>query len=304
MTNKILAAGSVALMGAGALVGATPAFAYTEAECGAAPAGGGINYEDGYCEVYFSDAGSHTWEVPSNASELWALLIGGGGGASGRVAYSEGYAGGGGDVQFFDLSDLEPGTAIDVFTGAGGASVDDSNDPGDDGEASEIETATDLWVADGGLGNSGGGIWGYCAPDGDYSTYVGQGPSYFDDELPVPSGGVCTSGTPGVLPLDDPDAPEIFSDIDWELGKGGDIITSGPGNSGEGFGADVFVNTETSEVGHEAYGEDGIVVFRWIPTGGLASTGVNTVPMGALAAGMLVAGGAGLAIARRARRSK
>jgi len=303
VTNKFLAAGSVALMGAGSLLGAaTAANAFTAAECDGEFEAGYWNYTEGYCEVGFGTAGEHSWTTPAKYSELWVLLVGGGGGASGDTEFDNGYAGGGGDVQFFDLSDLAPGTELTLQTGAGGESVADSTNFASDGEDSWVESTTETWNAQGGLGNSGAGgqwLWGYCSAWG----YVGQGPSYFDDGIPVPADLPCDTGAPGYVPSEESDTPAIFDDINYELGAGGDVVVEGYGYS-PGVGAHVFSDVDLNTVGLNEYGQDGLVVFRWIPTGALASTGVDAAPMSVLAAGMLVAGGVGLAIARRSRRSQ
>ncbi len=288
-------------MGAGSLLGAaTAANAFTAAECDGEFEAGYWNYTDGYCEVGFGTAGEHSWTTPAKYSELVAMLVGGGGGASAilsDVSWDTGYAGGGGDVVFVDLTEFDPGTELDVFVGGGGVSTTDGSLAAD-GEDSWLETGSSRWEASGGLGNDDfSWTWGWCG-----AGFVGQGPSYFDDGLPMPADEFCGPGAPGYLPSEESDAPQIFDDIIVEVAPGGDVVSSGSGNQVEGAGADVFV-AGPLEASTDDAGEHGLIVFRWIPSD-LASTGVDAAPLGIAAAGMLVAGGVGLAIARRSRRSQ
>jgi len=304
MTNKLLAAGSVALMGAGTLLGATAANAFTVAECESAPSAGLPTAYDNYCEVAFLEGGDeYTFTTPAEYSDMWVMLVGAGGGASGNND-GNGYAGGGGDVQFFDLSEVDPGTDLDLEVGLGG-STNTNNDASGEGGESWVQLPLSRLAADGGDNNNGFGVgWGYCAPPGvslGYVAYVGQGPSYFDAGITVPNGGECGDGAPGYVPSEESDTPEIFGDLEFEIGAGGDVIAGGSELPSYGEGANVLVGL--SEVTMNGAGGDGLVVFRWTPNE-LASTGVDAAPLGIAAAGMLVAGGVGLAIARRSRRSQ
>jgi hypothetical protein len=298
VTHKLIAAGSVALLGAGSLLGATAANAFTVADCGATPAGGFIDHTDGHCQLGFP-AGEYTWTTPANSSELWGLLIGGGGGASSDLSPSpdSGYAGGGGEVEFVDLTELDAGTELDILTGAGGLSTIDGSRAAD-GEPSVLTAGSQVWTVAGGVGNDDfSWSWGWCG-----AGLVGQGPSYFDDGLPEPADEFCGPGAPGYIPTEELDTPGIFSNVTFEIAPGGDVLLDGIGNQVEGSGADVFVDSLTQNATTDPKGDDGGIIFRWIP-GDLASTGVDAAPLGIAAAGMLVAGGVGLAIARRARRS-
>ncbi|MFM6968242.1 MAG: hypothetical protein ACKOWN_04865 [Microbacteriaceae bacterium] len=308
MSNKILAAGSVALMGAGSLLfGATPANAFGSDECGLAPGDGSIRYTDGYCSLTFDEAGDHTWTVPSNASEVWAFIVGAGGGASGRVNVGEGYAGGGGDVQFYDLSDEAAGTELDIYVGAGGTSVSDATTAAESGEDSSIDVGTDSWSAEGGAGNEAGGswLWGFCGAS-DFLIYAGEGTSYFPGDLTAPSGDACINGVPGYLPSEELDTPDIFSDYDYTVGQGGGVVPVGWTANQAGTGANVYYDDDTDTLTMDEAGSDGLVIVRWIPTGALASTGVDANSIG-MTAGALSLGGIALAVvaaARRARRNK
>ena len=97
MTNKILAAGSVALVGAGSLLGATAAQAYTEADCGTEPTGAFLSLiNDDICSLTFNSTSDTDWTIPAGIDRLAAVLVGGGGGSVSFVG--GGYAGGGGEV--------------------------------------------------------------------------------------------------------------------------------------------------------------------------------------------------------------
>ena len=196
MTHKILAAGSVALMGAGALVGASPAFAYTftDADCDAL-AGPNImssvdtsnpNFDAVCTQIAFGPS-DVTFTPPANLEELQVAIIGGGGGAS-HDAY--GYGGNGGGVMFID--GLEPTQSFVVTIGDGG-------DPGQDGENTVLTAGTDVYSATG--GDAGANNYTYSGNDwesslaSDNNSWHGAG-----------AAGDATADGPGDgRDLDDPD---------------------------------------------------------------------------------------------------
>ena len=290
MTNKILAAGSVALMGAGALVGAAPAQAYTDADCAIDDSNfmtGLVGDSTTLCYAIGLGASEYTFTAPEGTTAVEAILGGAGGGAG---TYGYGYGGNAGEILF--INDLDPADTLEITVGAGGASSD--NNTGSAGEDSILSSSTDDYTAlggDGGLydeGQSGSGY--YYAITNDGWTQHGAGAA----------GDASADGPGDGWLLNDPDlvgADNAMWPGPWETVYG----SGGNGNTDDGHnwsdGGDTFGSTFQS-------GEDGFVLIHYELGTPLASTGVNTVPMGALAAGMLVAGGAGLAIARRARRSK
>jgi hypothetical protein len=299
MTNKILAAGSVALMGAGALVGATPAQAYTDADCGL----DGTDYIgglfDGTTDVCWAIAlgpGDYTFTAPANTVALEAVLGGAGGGAG---SYGYGYGGNGGEIVFID--ELEPTQTLEISLGAGGdGGAGGPLTAGADGEDSTIDNGVDIYTAHGGSG-------------GEYvSGASGSGNAYgiASDEWTQNGGGAKTAGTADAAGVGyDLHDPELVG-ADNPLFPGDYVSIYGSGGSGSesdghnwGYGGDASYDAGSDTWTLED-GESGFAYITYKLGTPLASTGVNTVPMGALAAGMFVAGGAGLAIARRARRSK
>ena len=124
MSNKILAAGSVALMGAGSFMGAAPANAFTVDDCGTVPDGAFVSLLDGdVCSLTFIASSDTDWAVPSGIERLAAVLVGGGG--RGVNDTSCGYGGGGGEVVY--VSDVDPADVVDISVGIGGNPVDDSD---------------------------------------------------------------------------------------------------------------------------------------------------------------------------------
>jgi hypothetical protein len=297
MTNKILAAGSVALMGAGSLLGATAANAFTVADCGDAPTGGVVSVQGDYCQLYFANDGDYEWSIQDGATDVWALLVGAGGGAGGRVSFNEGYAGNGGDVEYQDLADAASSDLV-ITVGTGGQSYPLSVDTGSGGENTTLSDGTTTWTTNGGAGNGPGPAnWGFC---NGFSVYMGEGDSYLTAE---PEGdAACEGGAPGLNPSTDPDAPDAWSGFDEMLGNGGGVFINAARGQDIGQGASVYYTVSPESTTMDDAGENGFVGIRWIS--GLASTGVDAAPLGIAAAGMLVAGGVGLAIARRARRSQ
>ena len=292
MTHKILAAGSVALMGAGSLLGASAAQAYTEADCGAQPDSALTSLVgDDICQVTYYIPGEFTWDVPSGVDQIAAIVIGGGAGSSAGVV---GYGGGAGEVEFYNNVVLQGEDSVSVTVGSGGDSA--VGGWGDDGEDSVLSDAGNTVVASGGHGDGTSGS-GYSSTTaaGRADTYGGGAKNGATDQ--GPGEGFLTSET-GFAPASDLFPENVDSMV---LGQGGSGV-SVPTEGGYGWGGSSNGTSDLED------GYDGAVIFRWfIPEAAstpLASTGVDAAPMGIAAAGMLVAGGVGLAIARRARRSK
>jgi hypothetical protein len=285
-------------MGAGSFLGASAANAFTVADCGDAPVGGVVTVEGDYCQLYFANDGNYEWSIPDGATDVWALLGGAGGGAGGRVAFNIGYGGNGGDVVYQDLTNVSSAD-LAITVGDGGASNSISDDDGSDGEDTVLSDGTTTWTAAGGDGNGSSWNWGFC---GSYSAYMGEGDSFFNTTAD-PEGGVpCVGGAPGLNPSTDPDAPDAWAGFAEMLGNGGGVFVDEAHGQDIGQGASVYYTASPESTTMDGAGENGFLGIRWVS--GLASTGVDAAPLGIAAAGMLVAGGVGLAIARRARRSQ
>ena len=292
MTHKILAASSVALMGAGSLLGATAAQAYTSADCGTQPIEAVTEIVDGnICQVTFNIPDDYLWYTPEGVDHISAIIIGGGAAAS-TLGY--GYGGGAGEVYFSDnVYPVDEGF-VALQVGAGGTAVGGGDQ---DGEDSILEDSANFIVASGGLANGTSGS-GYTA--GTYSdgwTTFGGG---------AKNGGTSTEPGEGFLTSEtgfDPASDLFPANVDnLILGRGGSGLEL-PDQGGYGWGGSADGGGDIED------GYDGAVIFRWfVPESAsntpLASTGVDAAPMGFAAAAMLVAGGVGLAIARRARRTK
>ena len=284
MTNKILAAGSVALMGAGALAGATPATAVTAADCGTFD-GATVTLLDGkICDVVFDVPGEYSFKAPAGVTALEGVMIGAGAGGLGYDDGSTvvGYGGHAGEIAFYD--GVSTTTDWIVYVGMGGPAA--------------YSTAYNSVV--GNLGESSGltldvpgdypGAQGYEGPDDD-GPYNAEGANTGNPDI--------TSGfllsDPALVGANNPLWPAVSGELEYGVGGSG-----GPGR--DPFG-NVTAGSGGNANGDEGQdGGDGMVVLRYLAPG-LASTGVDAAPMGIAAVGMLVAGGIGLAIARRARRS-
>ncbi len=289
MNNKFLATGSVALMGAGSLLGASAAQAYTDADCGEQSGMFITGLYEGTENVCFSvafGAGDYTFQAPEGSTAVEVVLSGSGGGAS-TAGY--GYAGGGGEVLFIDDLDITAEFSISLGEGGGNAA---------DGGDSTITDGTTTHTARGGeaSGASGNGNASYVLGDG--YTKHGAG-----------SGGDATADGPGVGQfLNDP----AFVGVDNPLWPASDESQYGAGGSGTqleddnwGNGGDAFYDgTSWTLEG----GRDGNIEVRYqlADTTPLASTGVDANAIG-MTAGALGLGGVALAVvaaARRARRVK
>jgi hypothetical protein len=190
------------------------------------------------------------------------------------------------------INDLDPADTLEITIGAGGAASD--NNTGNAGEDSVLSSSTDDYTAfggDGGLyleGQSGSGYSYAITSDG----WTQHGAGAAEDASADGPGAGWTFDDAALVGADNAMWPGPLSSV---YGAGGNGTTDDDDNWSNG--GDTYGGTFED-------GEDGFVEIHYVLGAPLASTGVNTVPMGALAAGMLVAGGAGLAIARRARRSK
>lgn len=300
--NRSLAAVAT-LAVAGVLSVATPASALSLANCGTVEWPANMSVHGSVCELKFPDGGDYSWTVRNGASDMYAMLIGGGGGAIVDVFAPTpyGFAGSGGEVVYVDLTSATGGSVIDATVGAGGASGGSPTSGGD----TVLSIGGVDYTADGGVaGDQLGTAFGYCNPGfaGNYGEGVGAGVA----GTPA-SGGACTGGQPGINPSTDPSAPAVFSDDDTEYGHGGGISSDGSGivyTKGSG-GSMSYSNTYGD-------GSSGYIVIRFAFSNSagsssgdkLAETG-NSVPVPALTLGSLAAIAVGVVatVARRSRRT-
>ncbi|MEY4477407.1 MAG: hypothetical protein RJA31_911 [Actinomycetota bacterium] len=230
----------------------------------------------GVCGVEFTEAGDYTFNAPSGITKLHAVVAGGGSAAWSALGL---YAGGGGDVQFFDVTDFDE--PLELTVGAGG-----------DADVNEGEDS----VLNGSV-VSGGGSTGFSGNGNDpvnASNQFGSGGGSAGDAVSLGVGG------PGVTPSEVAGDSVLFPEIDGEpeLGTGGSSITdssqtidSAPDDPGHGG------NVTTELTGDN--GNDGAVYLRWpAPADSLASTGFDATS-GIAAAGAVAAGAAILVATRR-----
>lgn len=308
---------SIAFTGAGALGMAalsvvSPAAAASVAGCGDEPAGGSLTRTGDVCQLDFTTPGAYAWTVPSGLTGLYAVLVGGGGGAFANGSDS-GYSGSGGEVVYSDLTLAQAGAAVSVtvgFAGVTGASAPTA------GSSSSVTVAVPA-IAATALGGIAGGFFtpSYCVADGNFSTYVGNGNGAGGDQA-GPGGDDCaTSASPGVRPSADADsnalaALPIFSSLTTEFGAGGRVLVSpqtlpaAPSLVGTGVGASALYVAPSTVPLADAAGGSGRVIFRYAATdSGLAATGstAEVLPAAGFAAGLGLIGAMMLAFSRRRR---
>lgn len=272
MSNKVLAAGSVALMGAGSLLGASAAQAATVADCGTYD-GATVTLIDGnLCDVVFDVPGEYSFTAPAGVTALEAVLIGGGAGSvkdSVTDPASEtprfGY---GGWVAHFEYADLTED--VDVIVGAGG---------------------TVTYIVDGETVTQG---------DGGENSYFGS--DFAEGEDYTTQWNLdAYSGDPLSDPYEVGENNPLFPAIDGEpnLAFSGQIYENAGDCPNPAYGSGGSVCGTTYEEG-----ADGAVVIRYnTPTADLASTGVDANSIG-IAAGALGLGGVALAIVAAVRRAR
>jgi hypothetical protein len=275
MSEKLLAAGSVTLMAAGSLLGASAAQAATVADCGTHP-GATVSLINGtICEVVYDTVGEHSFNPPAGITAFEAVLIGGGAGSEktlvtedpGYLAQSVGY---GGWMEHYVYEDF--GGAYDVYVGAGGTyeeRIDTNAVPAITGGESGEDSALGENIA----GGSNGRI-----------------DDYFSDNFGL--------GTTLSELVDDPNP--LFPVIPGEpyLSVTGDIFA----NAGDcptlvyGSGGNICGTTYQD-------GASGAVFIRWALPSKLASTGVDASSIG-IGAGALLAGGVALGAVAAVRRAR
>jgi hypothetical protein len=275
MSEKLMAAGSVTLMAAGSLLGASAAQAATVADCGTHP-GATVSLINGtICEVVYDTVGEHSFNPPAGITAFEAVLIGGGAGSAKTLvteqpdylAQSVGY---GGWMEHYVYEDF--GGAYDVYVGAGGTyeeRIDTNAIPVYTGGESGEDSALGENIA----GGSNGRI-----------------DDYFSDNFGL--------GTTLSELVDDPNP--LFPVIPGEpyLSVTGDIFA----NAGDcptlvyGSGGNICGTTYQD-------GASGAVFIRWALPAKLASTGVDASAIG-IGAGALLAGGVALGAVAAVRRAR
>jgi hypothetical protein len=315
-------------IGLAALSFASPASAVTVAGCGDEPVGATLTNTSGVCELDFATAGGFSWTVPTDITSLYAVLVGGGGGA--YFSGNNGYAGSGGVVNYSDYSSIAAGTTATVTVGAGGSST--AVGTGSTGGTTSVDFGTSV-SAMGGIGSEDF-MSNYCLPGGTSFSLVGPGDGAGGAAVNADGGNCAVAYGPSVNPSTDVDsasAPALaaFSSLDTEFGAGGtveiapDALPSASDLIGTGNGASVLVAASLSSVtSADATGGSGRVVFRFTTetsadSGGgegdsgsgtdaasdaaLAKTGTDVLAPVALLSALGIAGVALLALARRRR---
>ena len=155
---------------------------------------------------------SGSFIVPADVHEISAVCIGGGGGGNGGE--DGGGGGAGGDLRWGIKIPVTPGETLTVTVGAGGAGIEDGDDPAESGGITGIyRSATPLLVAAGGAGGTASADVGSLPPQ------KPQNGTSTPINLPLVGGGLGGRGG-------------------WEQGRqqagggGGAAGYSGPGGSG------------------------------------------------------------------------
>ena len=247
--------GFTALVSTSILGSVTAANAANIDGCGLEPDGATLENNAGVCELTFDTAGTYSWTLPAGIADLYAVLVGAGGGAA-YVEPNTGYAGAGGGVMFLDLTDWVADDTATINVGAGGESGSPSSTAGED--TSLRGNGGSPLSADGG---NGGDIsdwgWGFC-DGGFFGENTGAG-----DAGGAPAGGACSGGGPGIIPDSDADAPAIFDGFTAELGHGGGAYLDRTHNARIGEGANIFYQTGDNATTADLTGSDGAVIFRF-----------------------------------------
>ena len=280
MSEKLLAAGSVTLMAAGSLLGASAAQAATVADCGTHP-GATVSLINGtICEVLFDTVGEHSFDAPAGVTAFEAVLIGGGMGSSKETVESDpsvlvnryGY---GGSLEHFEYQDVTG--ALDVTVGAGGVAEWSYTESG--GPTLYYVVGTDGGNSSLGANSADGANW---RP---YTSGESYGPTSLSEESLVGVDNPLFPVTPG-------EPGYAFSGNFFD--NTGDCPTPSYGSGGSICGTGTFYYGD---------GASGAVFIRWALPAKLASTGVEASAFG-IGAGALLAGGVALGAVAAVRRAR
>jgi hypothetical protein len=133
----------------------------------------------------YTSPGTYTFIVPSNATTLSAMAVGGGGaGDDGNSGDGGGGGGSGGSAGFFNGLAVTPGQTLTIVVGAGGVATATKNTKAPDGGLSSITFGSFTMTAPGGIGGT------------PYSTQPGASPPAAPSFANTP-GGVTTGGFAG-----------------------------------------------------------------------------------------------------------
>lgn len=276
MSEKLLAAGSVTLMAAGSLFGATAAQAATSADCGTHP-GATVTLINGtICEVIFDTVGEHTFTAPAGVTAFEAILIGGGAGSfqefydENDASLRDDFAGYSGQAIWYEYEDVS--APLDVYVGDGGTY-----------ERIDWIGGEQIYTTDGEAGE-----------DTDLGENSAEG-AEFPLEEAFEFDGFAVSD-PELVGEDNP----LFPPIDGEplYARFGSVEANAADciPTSYGAGGDVCGSTFND-------GSSGAVIIRWALPADLADTGVDATAIG-IGAGALLAGGVALGAVAAVRRAR
>lgn len=273
-TTTLTALAGLSGLGAATLAGA-PAVAAPITGCGEAPEGATLQRIGDVCQLDVT--GSMEWAVPEGLTDLYAVVVGAGGGAYFRSGggFYEGYAGAGGDVRYLDLGAPAAGAVIEAEVGDGGL----SDEVPSSGSSSSVTYDGTTYPAFG--GSAGEFLGSYCDLPGvtlSYVAYIGNGNGAGG---PAGFGSCDTAVGPGIDPSRDPDSDDedalaIFADYSASLGAGGQVLpaASAPVAELPGQGANILYTAD--EMNADFSGAEGLVVFRYTATAPADSGGGDT----------------------------
>jgi uncharacterized repeat protein (TIGR02543 family) len=269
---------------ASTLAAINPSHAALVPGCGEADPGVSLTNRGEYCEAVFSNAGAQQFTLPPGISDLYGIVVAGGGGTYlynydiGGIyqRYAIGYAGDGGGAEAFQWSDLPANARIEVQVGAAGTNstaifggnANDGN--GTAGENSSVSISNSAFA----LISTGGQIGsdrGNCAFPSAWAS----------NEEPYLALARGKSGT-GVVPvLNDLNANEtcaaasglnpasinaipIFKNAVADYARGGTVYSSAPAANElqRGEGASIVINTSTRLLSASP-AQPGIVILRY-----------------------------------------
>lgn len=307
MTNKTMAAVGFTAIFAGSSFIVLPAQAAID--CGTEPSGATITNIGDICQLAVTGGDDpYNFTVPESATELFALVVGGGGG---NIFNSfEGYAGNAGQVRYFDMSD-SVGTELTMIVGSAGANNDVGEIAGEASSVTSVSSGQSITAA-GGASNFDAGE-SFCTQDSWSSTATFAGTGARALKVSENNDDKCANGVNrGVNPAngdrdsDNVAAPSIFSTLSTTFGTGGRIVdqslslpTLNPGD-----GAGFKVNVDAGPFTDRQYAADGAIYLRWRTGSSLANTGSSSFENTIFATAFLGAGLTLIALANRRKKSR
>lgn len=255
--SKTISAISATTLGViSSVAGVFPASATTVPGCGEEPGGGTLTKVGSFCQVTFSQTGTSSFTLPAGVSALHGVVVGGGGGASNNGFDQRfGYAGNGGEVKYFDFTELMEGAVVDVVVGAGGES---SNTP-TAGEASSVKVLDRDLVSSAGGDPANGNF--FCEYQSSNLVYVSMAVSGTGTQ-PTNSNGCDANGAAGENPSAGVNLLKWTGLAATNFGKGGGVYGTTPTTLYPGEGSSNIVDLTTPKVTFSA-AQAGIVIVRW-----------------------------------------